>query len=849
MKKKLIFISLLMLLFSFSLAYGAINDAEVYYSFDDDDLTGSNPDDLSGNGNDGTNNGATTGVSGYWLEAFDYDGTNDYVDSGYTFTSVDDYTIGFKFQTTTTGTERIAGYLGTDRVVFLINSPTAGDLRVKVGRGGTNANLDSTTITHNDGNWHNVLLVSDRSGNTVLYVDNISQGTTATPNDAMTDTYSIPIGARNNAGTIDSYFDGVVDEFGLWEKAFSASEITEWEEATENPYFTPGPPTSANFTLSGSNTYNDLNLSNVNVSIELDNGTNYFYQNSTGNFIEADILANYTGLANITANSTTYISQTFQNVNISEHYAFKLYQSELNFSISELYTGDIIELYNATLDNGTFIEVTDGYFTVFAPTSEIEIEIEPAGYYAQNVTYTATGGEIGSYTFTDFYNATIQFQVKQFQDNNISVNAFDVDFNPNGTSINYATSNGSLQIPTILNDNYTFTFSSPGYFDQDYNFTINQTFQNETVNLSLFGGVLFSFYDSDTLDLVTSEIFLTVENATYSQEYQFTGGTQTVTDLNANQEFNFYYYSAGYATNTYYLTYENQTSIDLYLINGTDNITYTLKSEGDEPIQDAEITIEKFIEGSWTQIASQLTDVTGISVFALERGISHRITMSKEGYETKVDINRFSETDFTVVLNSIGDVDFDLGYQYLKIDLNPKNTSLTPSNQEFSLNFTSDVANIEYVILELFYNGTLLNSDNSTSNTGALLSFTEDLTAYNDTLVMIKYTYKILNTSGATSLTKVYKVIDTTYYEGTLLELKDRLESSLTIGEKIGLYTIVFFVTLIFVSIFVTGMPAVITALAISTLAGWIFGINLLLLSFVITALVLYTIAFQGEHL
>ena len=56
---------------------------EAYWTFNDDDLTGSDPDDVTGNGFDGTNNGATTSATGKIEEGFDYDGTNDYVATGY----------------------------------------------------------------------------------------------------------------------------------------------------------------------------------------------------------------------------------------------------------------------------------------------------------------------------------------------------------------------------------------------------------------------------------------------------------------------------------------------------------------------------------------------------------------------------------------------------------------------------------------------------------------------------------------------------------------------------------------------------------------------------------------------
>ena len=76
------------------------NDAGRYYSFDDADLSGSNPDDISGYGNDGTNNGATTGATGHINEGFDLDGSSDWV-TGSQITNLSvshDFTVGFWFK-------------------------------------------------------------------------------------------------------------------------------------------------------------------------------------------------------------------------------------------------------------------------------------------------------------------------------------------------------------------------------------------------------------------------------------------------------------------------------------------------------------------------------------------------------------------------------------------------------------------------------------------------------------------------------------------------------------------------------------------------------------------------------
>jgi hypothetical protein len=706
--------------------------------------------------------------------------------------------------------------------------------------------------------WYFITVTSD--GSTVkVYIDASLQTLTITSGSntgqwfgdiSGADTFNL--GGLARATNIPVCDGCKIDELLVTSQVFTQDEIDflynsgSPTSAQQYPYSAP-PFTPDTLTVNFQNAINFTNISNVVVNYD---GTNY--TNVTGNQVTINITTaggNISLLQNFTVYADEHFSKSVLNWNLTNIYEANLTQSYINYSISEIYSGNAINTFNLTIANGTKYETTNGSIFLGLNKGSNTFLIDALGYNSQNVSYTITPLEQSNVTFTDFYNATIELHVVQLQDNNISVNAFEVDFNPNGTNINYPTSNGTLYIPVLEGDNYNFTFSSAGYFTQAYDFTINSTYMNETVNLSLFGGVLFSFYDSDTLALVTDLIYLTVENGTFQQQYQFTGGTQTVTNLTEGQEFNFYYYSGGYETNTYYLTYQNQSTIDLYLISGSDNITYTVKSEADEPLQDVEVTVEKFISGSWTQISSQLTDVTGIAEFSLERGISHRITFNKEGFASKVDINRFSQTEFTVVLESLTDLDFDLGYSSITVVVEPTDSSLNATTQSFSANITSSEGLLEYVLLKLYYNGTLLAQDNTTSNVGAYLNFNYDLSSYNNSFVVLEWTYKIANNTEVTRVTKVYKVTDVFYYEGTLVELRDRLNSVLTIGEKIGLYAVVFFIVLIMVSIFATGLPAVIVALALATLAGWVFGINIVLLLFVTGVVVAFTMAFTGDNI
>ena len=100
-RKILLFLLTTILLSSFASA--ALNDGVVYYSFDTADLTGNDPNDVSGNGLDGTNNGADINQLGIINTSFDYISTNnDYVITPNITTNLDTIVFWLKSDNTIT---------------------------------------------------------------------------------------------------------------------------------------------------------------------------------------------------------------------------------------------------------------------------------------------------------------------------------------------------------------------------------------------------------------------------------------------------------------------------------------------------------------------------------------------------------------------------------------------------------------------------------------------------------------------------------------------------------------------------------------------------------------------------
>ena len=104
---------------------------------------------------------------------------------------------------------------------------SAAGFQVSLSDGSTAPNYPYLNSTHtwNDGQWHLVVVTYSRSGNMVLYVDNLNEGSVSlsTNRGSVNSTNGFTLGANYAGGVL---FDGSIDEFGLWNRVLTSTEIT-----------------------------------------------------------------------------------------------------------------------------------------------------------------------------------------------------------------------------------------------------------------------------------------------------------------------------------------------------------------------------------------------------------------------------------------------------------------------------------------------------------------------------------------------------------------------------------------------------------------------------------------------
>lgn len=213
----------------------------VHYPFD------GSAADATGNGNDGTVSGASSGATGILgTNCFSFDGTDDYVEVGDLGIESGSFTIGCWFNTTTGG-ELIAkwdnGNTGDRSFTF---SVSGGQISVNAytSSSGSSTELNITgDSTVNDGNWHHAMLVFRSNSTTMaLFVDGLREGGESSDSGGTLRSNATPIrvGSREAA---NNSFDGRIDDARIYDHAVPANGIQYLYQSVRNWQYVSGAKT------------------------------------------------------------------------------------------------------------------------------------------------------------------------------------------------------------------------------------------------------------------------------------------------------------------------------------------------------------------------------------------------------------------------------------------------------------------------------------------------------------------------------------------------------------------------------------------------------------------------------
>jgi hypothetical protein len=192
-----------------------------------------NANDESGNGNNGTVNGATLTSDRYGNSnsAYSFDGLNDFINmpsgSSTSLNITSNLTLTFWFKTVQGigggligfGDNLVSGNGGY--LAAIGNGPFGNPIGKMTSMSGDSWYTGTTVLT--DNNWHFACVVIN--GNTMSFIiDNVldAQFNNVSPPSSFNGLRAI--GARNNG--LAGFFNGLIDDIGVWNRALTSQEIT-----------------------------------------------------------------------------------------------------------------------------------------------------------------------------------------------------------------------------------------------------------------------------------------------------------------------------------------------------------------------------------------------------------------------------------------------------------------------------------------------------------------------------------------------------------------------------------------------------------------------------------------------
>ena len=199
-----------------------------------------NANDESGNGNDGTVNGAalTSDRFGNNNCAYEFDGINDYIIVNHQdelTLSNSDYSISCWILVSAPGVEYQQSILSkrlatNSEMGYILLAQDGGP---QIGYSvccGSDPQINSDTLIYLK--WHNFSVTFDNSGNiTKAYMDGNLVNTSSLLNSPIFNTENLSFGVENDfLSAVEYFFNGKIDDIGIWQRELSPSEIQQLYE-------------------------------------------------------------------------------------------------------------------------------------------------------------------------------------------------------------------------------------------------------------------------------------------------------------------------------------------------------------------------------------------------------------------------------------------------------------------------------------------------------------------------------------------------------------------------------------------------------------------------------------------
>jgi len=707
-------------------------DNVAYYSLDE---TTGDVVDATGNGNTGTNNGATRGVTGKIENAFDFEANNaEYVELNSSALNMNLEEFSWNIWVNLDDWENsenqmIAMVLDNSAGSYLniLNDGSGLSTTQRIGAGDSfNQFTKSTTGVSG---WHMITLTYSLSGNFTFYWDGSLEETNFSYDYSLTDQFDELHVGKHPAQT-QKYINGTIDEFGIWNRALTSSEVSELYNSGyglaygegEVLYITLNSPENAS-QLSGdvdlNATINPRNVNITNSTLKLWDDSGLVYNKSeTYTNQDTEVIFNHTILEGNFSQGDYYwnVESCYENATSGAN--INCTSADNNFTFEwRAFENDGEDFNNATTEgNVENFQINLSLATGF--------QLSSATLYYDGTEYLGTQTLISS----GEYSINREITIPAVTTNENKTFFWEIVME-DGTSLNTTSHNQTVSNINIDDcSSYSNFLLDLELVDEETQNLINETTQspyiNVDVNIYTVGGTNpIIEYSNNFTDSNTGQVC--IDNALANSSYVLDAKIQySGTDYRTEQ-----YNIQKYPLNSTTLR-QNITLYDI-LIDSSETFIINVKDGSFLPLGNAlvDISREYVEEGQFKSVEIPITDSNGRAVASLSpEDTTYTFTISEDGETQAI----FSNVVATCQNELTGECELNLNVlssvesldDYTSTDNIRYTMDFTYDTRTIDLTFntidgTTTQMELEAVVFDRWGNDTAC-SDSLTSSSGTL---------------------------------------------------------------------------------------------------------------------------------
>lgn len=432
-----------------------------YYSFDSNNITGTNVYDRTGSNNNGTIDSAAQAGNGIIGDALLFT-AGDRLTGGSMETS--NFTVSLWFNTTySIGEMLLVDDSGTGYEYFRFKN-AVGNIENPFLTG-----TPATALEYDDGAWHHyVEIYNDDTNIRELYIDNVR---VINGSNDMAPTGTWIFGERQDGG---QDYVGDIDELSIWDRVITVAEIEELYNSGAGDAY---PYLNANFSIRWLDPFTGQYLTNFSALV---NGSNY--NSGTSTLIYTPYMKSDGRVMDITLSKTNFTNGIYWSynttTNLGRNATYYASRHLINASVAPLNTTKINN-FTVTTDEGYSRSTTNGSLVV--PTTwntSTVVYLDSSNYAMANWTTTGLTNDAHQFGVRTSNSFDLSFYDELTSDL-IDYEAVTLEAISTSYSTNKTTTNGTIYIDLLTPADYVLRYSAPSYATREYYVTLTNNTYNK----------------------------------------------------------------------------------------------------------------------------------------------------------------------------------------------------------------------------------------------------------------------------------------------------------------------------------------------------------------------------------